>query len=47
MKTLLRIGVAVVLLVCAGLGGTESAPRMTVLIKPGAMSETVGKGMWM
>jgi M61 glycyl aminopeptidase len=44
MKTLTRIGVATLLLICAELGGTEPAPRMTVLIKPGAMSEAVGKG---
>lgn len=41
---MIRIGLTIVLTLCAGLSGAETAPRMTVLIKPGAMSETAGKG---
>ena len=44
MKTSIRIGVALVVSVCAELGGAEPAPRMTVMIKPGAMSEAAGQG---
>jgi len=45
MKTSIRTVVAIVLLLCAELGGAEPAPQMTVLIKPGAMSEAAGKGV--
>ena len=44
MKTSTGIGLAIVLLAAAALRGAEPAHRMKVLIKPGAMSEAVGKG---
>lgn len=44
MKMSTRVGLAIVLSIAAALGSAESAYRMKVLIKPGAMSEAVGKG---
>jgi len=44
MKTSTIIGLAAFLFVAATLRGAEPAPRMRVLIKPGLMSEAVGKG---
>lgn len=47
MKTttkLIGIDLATVLFLSAGLSGAELARLMRVLIKPGAMSEMVGKG---
>ena len=44
MKTT-RIGLATILLVTTWLPGAEPDHRMRVLIKPGAMSEAVGKGV--
>src|SRR5579863_6827809 len=44
MQTSITTGAAIVLFVCAGVGAAEPPPRMTVLIKPGAMSEAAGKG---
>jgi hypothetical protein len=47
MKTttmLIGIDLATVLFLSAGLSGAEPARLMRVLIKPGAMSEMVGKG---
>jgi hypothetical protein len=45
MKTPVGIGLATVLFVAAALRGAEPARRMTVVIKPGAMSEAEGKGI--
>jgi hypothetical protein len=44
MKTSTIIALATVLSVAAVFRGAEPAPRMRVLIKPGPMSEAVGKG---
>jgi hypothetical protein len=44
MKTLFRTALVAFLLAAAGLLAGDSAPLMKVLIKPGTMSETVGKG---
>jgi hypothetical protein len=47
MKTttkLIGIDLATVLFLSAGLSGAEPARLMRVLIKPGAMSEMLGKG---
>ena len=44
MKTFIGAAVAAGLFLCAGSAGAEPAPLMRVLIKPGAMSVTVGKG---
>jgi len=44
MKTSIGIGLATVLWLSAGMPGAEPAPRMRVWIKPGAMSQAVGRG---
>ena len=44
MKMSMRVGLATVLFVAAALYGAGPAHRMRVLIKPGAMSEAMGKG---
>jgi hypothetical protein len=44
MKTSIGIGLAAILFVATALRAAEPAHRMRVLIKPGAMSEALGKG---